>query len=431
VNSIDFSDAPGGGAGPLMWAQDALWRAIHASPPGDPVFSLVATWPGGDASVATVTAVLRRLVVRHGSLRSHYRKGPDARPWQYVLTEGSIPLEVEPYDDEDRLDAQRRPYDIGADWLVRPLLRVTADGRVRQVVIGISHMAVDGWSLHLLGREFRALLAAGPDAPLPAALQPLERVAFERSPAGRRTQERTLAHWSRTIAAAPEFMLRPMPGLSDETVTYDRIHSGAMAAAVRRVAARERVGTSTVLLGAVGLVLMDAGAADTCLLRIISATRRRPDTRNLIAAFNQEAAVLLRRGGTFGDYLRSVATAAITGYRHAEGDPERVGQVVERSLAARGIAPGGQCFFNDVRFPRDDDRVALADVPAAAPVPEVAAPTRIEALPPKVHAGAMCFASFKRLDAEALIRIQKDRRFLPEVSGQDLLLAIERLLVAA
>jgi hypothetical protein len=420
-----------------MWAQLAEWRAIHACEPGDLTFNLFRVWAvSRPLTVESAMDVMRRLVCRHGSLRTRYVAYAGALPDQVVAAAVDVPLAIERFADpptQDAVDAAARRvyepvYDLARDVPLR-LRFLVHDDAVVHVVVGVSHIAVDDWSFEILQREFYALLDGAADLPEP--MQPVDRAAFEQSPKGRALHERTLDYWGRSLSTADEALLRPQPGLGTDTVDCVAIGSVAIARAAHTIAERENVTPSVVVLAATSVLLGVATDSRHCFLRMIYATRHRRGTDTLVAAFNQEAPFFVpMTASTFAGFVHTAATAALSGFLRSECNCDELGHRVVETLRARGIPPGGYCFYNDVRFlpgREDDTTLAAPSGPARAALAE----TTIQNLPAYVRAGAMFFVGVLQLGRVATLTLSKDRRFLPQVTAERFLLAIEALLTRA
>lgn len=415
---------------PLTWAQDALWRAVAASPPDDPSFGLSDVWAVPPwATSDKIAKVLRRLLERHESLRTRFLGDGPGPPRQRVCATGAVEAELVemaevsvPYAWRLAEQLRTQPYDLVREWPVRLRLLLDGTGAVVFVLVAVHQLAADRWSLRVLHDEFDLLLARGPGA-LPApAPQPVERVRFERSPEGCEIQSRTQEFWCRELARAPAVMLWPPPGPVE--VEHARWDSSRLAAVVSLLATRHEVSVSAVMLAAVALALACACRAGAAFLRVVAATRSGPGAHGLVGAFSQEAPLLLAYDPdtTVARFLRAAHAGALRAYLHAETDCAGLGARTGEVLAARGIPAEGYCFFSDVRFFGD-----IGDGAGPARVRGEAA-GRLSPLPP---GGAMFCVVLERLDHTASVTLSKARSFLPHVGAAEVLGAVETLLVRA
>jgi Condensation domain len=416
--------------GPLMWAQKAMWRALEASD-DDSVFNLTGCWPMTDRPVPDrVLDALDLLVNRHETLRTTYAI-VDGTPAQRVLPHSGISVDI--VDGEhSATEAEALAADLGRarfDFLHELPLRVQmlcAGGRVRYVLIAVCHLALDAWSFELLRRELMTVVEHGASS-LPPTSQPLARVAFEQSAQGQQLQSRTLDYWERCMRQAPAAMITPLNGISTETVERRGMVSPALAAGVKELEAAAGVGGSTIVLAATTLALAVACGCDTSFVRTITTTRFRRRDRHLLGAFNQEAPLYVDRTcDTFTNYAHVCVEAAHRAYRSCECDTDALGERVERVLAERRIAPGGYCFFNDVRFAWRGSAAAYESGDS-----EPHRLGEVMELPPKVEAGAMFFLTLAGLGTSAVLSLSKDRRFLPHISTTGFLRGIERIVLRA
>lgn len=160
-----------------------------------------------------MAGLLGAVVARHDALRSVFPRFTE-NPVQEVRAEGRFPLDVVECGSEpgagvvehtcERL--KRGAFDNARDLPVRAAV-LTRDGSPAALAFVISHMAVDGWSFHLVLEELRLSLSRGSaDALEPVARQPVDRALFESSEEGLSRERATLGHWERTLRAAPGVM---------------------------------------------------------------------------------------------------------------------------------------------------------------------------------------------------------------------------------
>lgn len=79
---------------------------------------------------------------------------------------------------------------------------MTTGGVPVRVVLVVSHMAVDGWSLKIVCEDLRTLLSA-PAALGPAAEQPLGRLAYENSERAGLRERRAFDYWAEAVRELP------------------------------------------------------------------------------------------------------------------------------------------------------------------------------------------------------------------------------------
>ncbi|GAA2977051.1 condensation domain-containing protein [Streptomyces sp. KhCrAH-43] len=431
--------------GALTWGQWAIWGVFRQLPEGDDSLNQAGWVPvGARLTVTDVADALRRTVERHEALRSVFPRFADA-PVQHVRAEGRIPFELVDCGSEtvavcaERTSGRLRrgAFDNERDLPVRAAV-LTRDGVPAALVVAASHMAVDGWSFHLVLEELRQALSLATgtvSAPGPAARQPVERALFEASEEGVRRERATLRHWERTLRAAPAVMQAGTATPDDAPRDWAVIRSPALARAARELAARTGIGTGTVVLALTALVLAARTGGDTALLRLIVATRSDAQDRGFVGAQNQNG--LLRVGPaeeSAENFVRRCAGATLAAYRRCEGDPRKVEQLAVDVARERGFPYGGFCFFNDVRF-RGADRIGAPEAERALSGADWAAEldrTTLETVDrPGRQAGAKFFLFLGELGDTCRLTLAVDPGFRELGSAERFLAALEAVAVHA
>ncbi|MCK7624194.1 amino acid adenylation domain-containing protein [Streptomyces sp. RS10V-4] len=219
---------PRDGGLPLSNGQRGLWL-LEQMRPGSPEWAdlvwirLPAQW-----TEATVRTALVRLADRHEILRTRYEvRGTD--PVQLVDAPGA-PVELRTAEAADPAavrDLARaelgRGFDLARGPVWRGLLLRTADGG-QVLLLGIHHIACDGWSSVLLERDLlalgRAVHSGGRPALPEVAVQYADHAVWQRrrAAAGDAAAERHLAYWRAQLGGATPLELpadRPRPADRD------------------------------------------------------------------------------------------------------------------------------------------------------------------------------------------------------------------------
>lgn len=436
VLPIEFDSATSGGTGPLTWSQTAMWEVIHWLPPDDVSTNLVTTVrvPTGRSTEDTLAA-LRAVLERHDALRTTFHRTEDGEI-QTIHRSGQLPVRLCRADaDVDTtvhaVSAQLRgqPFRIATDLPCRAAL-VLRDDRPTTLVLACSHLAVDGWSLEIVREDLAALLDGVTELP-ERAQQPLARAEFERGETMRRRGRAALDHWASCVRGLPPCMVEQLPPDPDAVTRWWRISSPAIALALRRLAARHRIGESIAVQAAVLLLLSEYRDEPSAGLRSIVATRFRPETRRMVAAFNQNALLCLSRAdaATVGEFVDRARAAALLAYRHCECPPRELEDVIATVCAERGFTAGSFCFFNDIRYSRHGDReraVSSADVTAALPRTRIG-PHDLPSRPK----GSKFFLYLGDVADDAVLTLGADPRFLAPRTPRDCLRDLETVLVTA
>jgi Condensation domain len=415
------------------------------APPGDDSLNQIG-WipipPGTEPGA--VVAALRIILERHDSLRSVYFE-TGGEPGQRVLAAGRLPLRVSEAVDPDMeaateaagLRLKQGAFDIAHDLPLRAEL-LTRGGEPWALVLVVSHMSADGWSISLVKRELTTLLEEGPAEGVlpPRGRQPVDRAAFEHTEQGAARERLTLQQWTGTLEQASATMLEKPAGPAASVGDWGRIDSPAAASAAAALAAAAGVNPGSVVLAALALLLGFRVAEPRATLRVIVTPRFTAADRFYVGAFNQNALfhVEIDEDEPAVGFLRRAGAGAFGAYRRCEADPRKVEQLVADVAERRGFTPDGYCFFNDVRFAFADRSAPDADQPPADPA-EIAASldrTVLEQLhKDERQKGAKLFLYLQELGPSCRITACLDPAFLGPYRITALLGDLERLLVRA
>ncbi|CAH0301706.1 non-ribosomal peptide synthetase [Roseomonas sp. CECT 9278] len=373
---------------PLSFAQRRLWFLDRLGHTGSGyVIPLLAVLEGALDSAALQRAI-EAVVQRHAVLRTRF----DDVAGEPVQQEGApypVPLDCH---DATPVDAAAQaaafaaePIALAQGRLLRARLWRTAPDR-HVLAIAVHHIAFDGWSIGVLGRELAALypaFAAGLAAPLPPlAVQYGDVAAWQRSPARLAAQEARLVERARQVAALPAFRLRPDRVAEAGRPRQGRVHRFAFAAdmSARLVAFAQARGTTpfTVMLAGFLLLLARHGDAPHPVVGCPIAGRDGAQTESLVGFFVNSLVIGADLSGrpTFAEALA------------------RVQQAVAEAMAAQ-----------DIPFERIVERAQPERLFARNPVFEAMfawqAPFRLPALAPGLTIGDLSIAeTAARFDLE-------------------------------
>ncbi|MFE0530375.1 condensation domain-containing protein [Micromonospora sp. SD19] len=368
------------GKAPLTWGQIAIWNVFEQLPATDYSLNILVHWelPSG-LSVPDVLTALRRTVERHDSLRTRFPRTADG-PYQDVCAGGELPVEVHEVvlDELPRMaetigeGLRQVPFDHAADLPLRTAI-LTCGGEPKTLVIGANHMALDGWSLGIVKGDFERVLAG--EALGPAGIQPLDRVAFEKSEPALVREAKALRWWCHSLNCLPDQLIASVREVGErQAFTWAQQDSVAIALAARSLSLRTGVAAGQVVLAAAALLLAAYTDARHVALRTIVATRFQTGTRDLVGAFNQNALFYLDVvPESVDEFMRRAANAALRGYRNSEYHPDKLESMVADILAERAIPRAGYCFFNDTRFALGDKVTGPDPAGAAAAAAGIAA----------------------------------------------------------
>lgn len=427
---------------PFTWAQIAIWDVLEWINPDQASFNLrtVLRTPRG-TTVALALEAIRQLVLRHESLRTGY-VSIDGKLTQCVKDE----VELDVFVLEAASGRQARElaetalaelaggtFDLSSGVLLRAAL-VVRDGFVLAIALTVSHMAVDASSFLIVLSELQALLSAdGDPACLPErSQQPAERAGFEASPAGAQLQDRTLAFWRQAGSLGSPASISRLPVATEDQIDWASIDSAALTLAAHHLAARYSVSPSAVLLASLGLLIGDLTDQPGPIVRSLTATRFRPNDRLFVGAFNLNSIVHVTTGSElFADHVRRTGATITRAFLHCEANPRLVEEALDDVVSSRGITPGNYCYFNDTAAGRipEPHPAAVAD---PAKIAAAAAGTRIVTLPYQGQLkGSKFFVYLDSLRPSCVMRVCKDRRFIPDVPASECFSLLENLIAGA
>jgi hypothetical protein len=433
-----------GGEGPLTLAQLNIYTWLIEAPHHYYATLCVELPVPAAVSVDDVARATAALIARHESLRTSYL--PGEQPRQRVAASGVQLLEVCSLG-EGQWEPRDRPAVAAAliRWLrespdpVRTPLRVAvaiAPGAGDQVIAcaaGFSHLAVDQGAIEVLKRDFDGLL--GQPSRRQAGRsghQPLDQAELEATPAERRRADAALAYLQEQSRRAPR-CLYILPGVraSGESMAVE-LSSVAAAMAVRRAAARTRTSRSSIVLAAICAVVARRANYPELVLTLSSSDRFEPHLVNYVGTLAQSALASVQiTAGSFDELVLHTWIRVLEASRHARYDNAKRDAMEWRIEHERGLRRlNYEPFFNNlvpeswsaltagVGFQPEEIDVALARTELRwRPMPVDGTPIRFT-----LNQVDGCL----RLDAWST-----DTGLVPRAEMESLLLAAERLLVAA
>ncbi|HET6763138.1 MAG TPA: amino acid adenylation domain-containing protein, partial [Longimicrobiaceae bacterium] len=340
------------GPAPLSAEQQRLLYLLRMAP-GYPIYTVPLGFQlTGTLDAAVLEAALRDVVARHEPLRTAIRESA-GHPVQ-VVGEGT-PFHLETFDlrgtewvgEEARYltDAfARRTFDYARGETFRAaLVRETDD--CQRLLIGMHHLAADGWSAGVLLRELSACYAArmeGRTADLPALpVRFRDWAAWQQRPDAP-LLAREEAFWRAELAGAPHALDLPLDGVRPRVQSWAGAKHAfevapALAARLRTLARREGTTFHTVLATAFALLLRRYTGQDDLVLGTALANRRRPELEPLVGFFSGLLPLRIRMDGgeTAARVLRRVHRTALDVQEHGALPFDRIVEVagVRRDLA--------------------------------------------------------------------------------------------------
>jgi hypothetical protein len=431
------------GEGPLTFGQLDVYHWVSQTP-GHVYARLCAELPvPAVVTVGEVAEAAAVLIARYESLRTTYVSG--GRPRQRVAASGVQLLEVCSLG-----EGQWGPADCPAvgEALVRWLhespdpgrhpLRVAvavapgAGDRVIACAAAFPHLAVDHASIEIIKGDFAGLLgdpvrrlAGG------AVHQPLDQAELEATPADRRRADAALDYLREQARRLPR-CLYALPGAraSGESLAVE-LSSVAAAMAVRGVAARARTSRSGVVLAAICAVIARRAGYRELVFPVSSSNRFERHLVNYVGSLAQGAFATVEIGErSFDELAGHTWIAVMEASRHARYDVVNRDAMDEPTEHERGLRLEYSPLLNSLVSPSWSGLTAGVGF---RPEEIDAALTRTELRwRPLPVSGARIQFSLNQIDG--CLRLEAwsaDTGLLPRAELESVLLAAERLLVAA
>ena len=431
------------GEGPLTLGQLDVYNWLSQTP--DHIYArlyvelpLPAGVPAGDVAEAAGL-----LIARHESLRTSYVPGEPPR--QRVAAAGVQLLEVCSLG-EGQWGPQVRP--ATAEALIRWLRKSPDPGRrpvqmavaiapdagdlVIACAAAFSHLAVDHGSIEVLKRDFAGLL--GDPAWRPAGRpghQPLDQAELEATPAERRRAETALDHVREQSRRFPR-CLYAVPGArpSGESLVVE-LSSAAAAMAVRQVAARTRTSRSSIVLAAICAVLARRASYPELVFPLVSSNRFERHLVNYVGALAQVPIVTVEIAGRSFDELASHTwTTVMEASRHARYDTAKRAAMDELIEHERGLRFDYDPLFNSL-VPESWSGLTAGVGFQTEQIDLALARTELRWRPAPVSGNPL---QFRLNQIDGCLRLDAwnaDAGLVPQAELESVLLAVERLLVAA
>ncbi|MCX4743959.1 non-ribosomal peptide synthase/polyketide synthase [Kitasatospora sp. NBC_01287] len=281
---------------PLSYAQQRLWFLDRFEPGGTEYSTMSVLRLRGALDEGALRTALDALVARHEALRTTFAE-QDGRARQVVRPPRPVELPVDDLIGEPAavLDAllervAAAPFDLAAGPLLRArLVRSAQDEHV--LVLAVHHIATDGWSVAVLGRDLGELYAAAherrrPELPeLPVRYG--DYAVWQRARTDR--AEADLAHWRQALDG-----MEPLDLPTDRPRPAVRTRDGALvtftlpAALTGRLRERGREADATLymtLLTACQLLLARWAGQQDVAVGTVTSGRERPELHDVVGMF--------------------------------------------------------------------------------------------------------------------------------------------------
>jgi hypothetical protein len=436
-----------GGEGPLTTGQLDCYNWLSRQPDHTHAMLRVELPVPEVVSVDDVAGAVAVLVARHESLRTTYV--PGEQPRQRVAAAGVQLLEVCSLG-EGQWGPRDRP--AVAEALVRWLRESPGPGRcpVRVAVAiapgagdrviacaaGLSHLAVDHGAIEVLKRDFAGLLGdpARRSASRPGH-QPLDQAELEATPAEQRRAEAALDYLREQFRRIPH-CLYALPGAraGGESLAVE-LSSVAAAMAVRRVAARTRASRSSVVLAAICAVVARRASYQELVFLLLSGNRFERHLVNYVGALVQSTVATVEVAGrSFDELAVRTWTTVMEASRHGRYDLVKLAAMDELTEHERGLRISYDPLFNSL-VPESWSGLTAGVGVQPEEIDVALALTELWWRPmPANSMGEETSIQFRLNQVDGCLRLDVwsgDAGLAPRAELESVLLAVERLLVAA
>lgn len=436
---VRFEDLPTR-TGPLTLGQLNILRWISDAPESfDTTLGHQFTFPDG-VQLADVLASISVLLARHEGLRTVFAAGDPPR--QRVLSAGSLELAtydvgpVAPGPDQreqiaTELSRRWRPGSAcGPTQLPWWIALAVGQGQVYAGSVRFSHLVVDEQAVEVLRREFAELIG-GPATlrvPGPARLQPVDQAEREAGQRLRARADRALRYRDKLLRQMPPCLYpAPHTDTPGESVAVD-LHSEAAAFALRRLAARTGRNRPSAMLAAVCALLHHRTGEPRLVFPTLASNRFDPALRDYVGTLVQIAFARIDvASASFDDLVRRAWLAVVAASERGMYDVARSAEIDRLVGLERGLHFAFEPLFNSPIIDTADER----EPPPMQQVSDALATTTLTRHAMRRTHTMLRFDLYDYHDVVHLRLWSGDTGRLPVEAAEALLLALERLLVAA
>jgi amino acid adenylation domain-containing protein len=325
----------------LSYGQQRLWFLDQLNG-GGPTYNLpIPVRLDGDLDVAALQRALSTVVARHEILRTSYPVH-DGQPVQQIAEPASMPLRT--IDVSALADAQQTtfvrdttralglaPFDLRQGPVLRAFL-LRLDRRRHLLLVVVHHIASDGWSVGLLGREVRVTyeaFVAGRPCPLPdLPLQYADYAHWQHQALQDDRLRRHLDYWRTHLAGVPPLDLGTLrdSARTGTGTTMPYVLPPTLVSAIEQFSRREGVTPFVTFMAAYQLLLSRIYGQSRFIVGTPLTSRPHLELEPLIGFFINLIALRadLTDVLTIRDLLRRILRAVIGAHAHQDVPFERI-----------------------------------------------------------------------------------------------------------
>ncbi|MEU2665523.1 amino acid adenylation domain-containing protein [Micromonospora sp. NPDC007220] len=311
---------------PTSFGQRRLWLQEQLRPGSSEYVMPVAMRLAGPVDREVLARALTAVIERHEVLRSRIVSIAD-EPVQVVDAPAPVELPLMVGDAVEIVRAESaRPFALGTDRLIRPMLIHAPDGYILALLM--HHAICDNWSLRVLARELDAAytaLAAGLALDIPAPrLQYGDFAAWQREWMSGPRLERSLQYWRGRLA---DFVPTYLPTDRPRPLHWDPrggslsvVVPAEVAQAVVRIGQKHSASPFTVFLAAFQILLSRFTGSHDVTVGTSVAARTQVETEDMIGFFVNTLALRARLDDaeSFAQLLAQVRDTVLGALAHQE-----------------------------------------------------------------------------------------------------------------
>jgi amino acid adenylation domain-containing protein len=321
----------------VSFAQERLWFLNQLEPKSASYNVPRIIRLRGSLNINGLERTLHEIVVRHESLRTHFRL-IDGTLIQVIDSVAAIPL---PLIDISELSAINRnkvslelakreavhPFDLTRDPIVRARLVKISPGE-HLLLLTMHHIVSDAWSSGLFLKELAQLydaFAMGKASPLaPLTIQYADFAEWQRDWLQGEVLEEQLLYWRKQLFDAPTTLDLPTDHLRPDQLSAGATRSTTIShqlyEQIRDVSRREGATLFMTLLAAFNVLLYRYSGQDDIVVGTPIAGRNRAEIEDLIGFFVNTLALRIDLSGnpTFRVLLHRVKEVALQAYDHQD-----------------------------------------------------------------------------------------------------------------
>ncbi|HEX5405143.1 MAG TPA: condensation domain-containing protein [Pseudonocardiaceae bacterium] len=353
---VGFATDDGGIDEELSWGQHSIWQSMTNAGSSLPVGDYVAVPPG--TTLETSVNILRYVMNRHQTLRTHIVLGDDGVLRQHIATSGEVPLEVIEVGADDPADVAKQtmnryyaePFDYVAEWPIR-MAAICRGDSVTHIVAVYCHIAADVHGVDALVTDLASMNPATGEPTGPVlGLTPIAQVAQQRRPGTIRHSEAAIRYAERLVRVIPARRYNVSPDPRTPRWWQVNLDSRASYLAGRAIAARNRVHTNPVLLAAFAVAFSEVTGVNPAVAQLVVNNRFRPGLALAVAPISEAClGVVDVADSTFDEVVSRAWQASTRAGKHSYYDPFRMEEMLASVAAERGEEIDIDCYFNDRR----------------------------------------------------------------------------------